>query len=111
ATEVTFSDVFVRGKRNAVTVGTRGTILYTTNSGREWQRARLEVKDHLYGVTFAADNDFKTGWAVGTYGRLLKTTDGGVSWNVLKPATERHILKISAYDENRVAAAGVNGTV
>ena len=66
-------------------VGTRGSILNTTNGGRTWTRRLPKREDprHLYDFKYGPDLqavtfvDAKTGWVVGNNGTILHTTTGG----------------------------------
>jgi photosystem II stability/assembly factor-like uncharacterized protein len=70
--------LYVFDRSRAIAVGARGTVLRTTNAGRGWRNIATPTKDHLYSITFAAD-DAKYGWAVGTYGSIITTSDGGMT--------------------------------
>ena len=108
--DLTLSTVFVKAAKNAVIVGTRGTILTTDDGGDRSRVVNIDVRDHLYGLTFTGE-DFSTGWATGTYGRILKTVDGGTSWQSQASGTTEHILKIAALNSSNAVAVGVNGIV
>ena len=64
------------GKR-MVTVGDRGHILYSDDSGLSWQQAKVPTIQMLTAVTFSSQ---KTGYAVGHDALVLKTEDGGENW-------------------------------
>lgn len=69
-------DVGLAGKR-LVAVGQRGHILYSDNSGQDWQQAEVPVSVDLNAVFFANPS---LGWAVGNDGVILHSDDGGRSW-------------------------------
>jgi photosystem II stability/assembly factor-like uncharacterized protein len=108
--EVTFSGVFVKDKKNAVIVGARGSIFTTDNGGKDWHRSAIETKDHLYGIVLTGEN-FLTGWTVGTYGRILKTTDGGATWQNQASGTSEQLLEVTAFDAQKSIIVGTNGAV
>lgn len=58
-------------------VGTRGTIIHTTDGGKEWVKQESGTEKNLFSVCFA---DARNGWVVGEYGTILYTVDGGESW-------------------------------
>jgi photosystem II stability/assembly factor-like uncharacterized protein len=62
-------DIAGAGDR-AVTVGERGHILYSDDSGTSWQQARVPTTQML------------TGWAVGHDGLILVSDDGGENWRI-----------------------------
>lgn len=76
ATGVVQLSVASAGNR-LVSVGERGVVLVSDNSGRTWRQSRVPVSVSLTRVVFVND---KTGWAVGHGGVVLATADGGDSW-------------------------------
>jgi len=68
--------VTARGE-NAWAVGYWGTILRSSDGGRNWTQPDSPTAKTLFGVSFA---DEKTGWAVGADGTILRSSDGGASW-------------------------------
>src|SRR5687767_9757472 len=87
------SDVYVRDKKQALIVGTRGTIL-TLVDGEFWREVPVSTKEHLHGLAFAGE----VGWAVGTHGTVVKTTDSGGSWSLQKAGTTEHLMRAAAFD-------------
>lgn len=73
-------NTLVRSKAGLITAGELGTLLYSTNQGRDWQRASLnqERQALINQISFASDG--LTGLAVGHEGWILRTADGGMSW-------------------------------
>ncbi len=60
-----------------VIVGERGLIIYSDDSGRSWQQAKVPVSETLTSLSFpTADH----GWAVGHGGVILHSGDGGETW-------------------------------
>jgi len=62
---------------NAWACGYWGTLLRSTDGGRNWTQSDTPTAETLYAVSFADD---KNGFAVGGVGTILHTSDGGVSW-------------------------------
>jgi photosystem II stability/assembly factor-like uncharacterized protein len=60
-------------------VGTRGTVVRTTNGGVGWKRLRSGVS----AATLTAVDSFGTGrvWAISDRGDMLRSTSGGASWS------------------------------
>ena len=75
----TLYGLFVRDRKTAVAVGSRGAVVTTEDGGDHWALRPTDVKDHLASVSFAGEN-LRRGWAVGTYGRIVSTDDGGRTW-------------------------------
>jgi photosystem II stability/assembly factor-like uncharacterized protein len=108
--DVTLSGVFVKDKKNAVLVGSRGSIFTTDDGGKNWRRSAVGAKDHLYGVVLTGEN-LEIGWAVGTYGRILKTTDGGLTWQSQTSGTSEQLLDVTAIDAQKSIIVGKNGAI
>lgn len=72
-------DVARAGTR-LVSVGERGRVLLSDDSGRHWrQSSAVPVSVTLTAVTFV---DAKNGWATGHAGVVIHTADGGESWTL-----------------------------
>ena len=69
--------VFALDPLMAWAVGSRGTILGTTDGGATWQIQRSGTSQALAGIFFT---NRLHGWAVGHSNTILKTTDGGQTW-------------------------------
>lgn len=80
-TEVTLLDLdFTDDPNHGWIVGTRSTLLETTDGGNTWQLRELELEDKNYrlnSVSFAGNE----GWIVGEPSIVLHTTDGGQNWS------------------------------
>lgn len=92
-----------------ITVGERGTILHSVDSGKTWQSAETGVVATLTGISFAPDQ--RHGWAVGHDALILGTTDAGLTWRKLYQGEnlETTFLDVCAIDEQRVLAVGAYG--
>lgn len=69
--------LFALDPQTAWAVGTRGTLLITTDGGETWQLQASGTSRDLSGIHFT---DRQHGWAVGFANTILKTTDGGQTW-------------------------------
>src|SRR4030042_6408013 len=58
-------------------VGSRGTILHTTNGGDTWNSQKSGMGPMYWGVRFS---DSMNGWVVADDGTILHTTNGGNNW-------------------------------
>jgi len=60
--------------------GELGTVLFSSNQGKDWQRARIPSSRQapINQISFAPDG--LQGMAVGHEGWILRTVDGGLSW-------------------------------
>src|SRR5205807_1604863 len=102
--------LYVFDRQHAFAVGARGLVVETRNAGDKWLEVATPTKDHLYAITFAADNAAR-GWAVGTYGCILATTNGGATWTIQKTPTRAHLYSVSFTNKNLGVAVGDRGTV
>lgn len=70
-------------KASIIAGGELGTLLFSTNQGKDWQRSSVNVERQalINQISFAADGMF--GMAVGHEGMILRTRDGGLSWHEL----------------------------
>ncbi len=60
-------------------VGTGGTILRSSDGGKNWQRTdHIPVRAELHSVSVSSDSTRAV--AVGDFGNVLRTDDGGKSW-------------------------------
>lgn len=66
-----------RAGNRLVTVGERGHVLLSEDSGASWTQAEVPSRMQLNALTFV---DATTGWAAGEDGLILRTDNGGQSW-------------------------------
>lgn len=79
-TEASISDVaFVEDGEHGWLVGSRTTLLESTDAGKTWDPRILELGDQQYTFT-SIDFGGEEGWLVGQPSIMLHTTDGGESW-------------------------------
>lgn len=85
-----YTQVVKAGER-LVAVGDRGSILWSDDSGKNWQQASQKPNPAFESLTQAPTQVLLTdvcfadpshGWAVGHDATVLATTDGGTSWMV-----------------------------
>ncbi len=80
-TEASISDVaFVESGEHGWLVGSRTTLLESTDAGKTWDPRILELGEQQYTFT-AIDFKGEEGWLVGQPSIMLHTTDGGESWS------------------------------
>ena len=75
-----FIDTYFLSVQEGWTVGERGTILHTTDSGTTWYPQHTGVRNTLQRIVFI---DEKHGWITGQ-GVLLRTENGGETWQVIR---------------------------
>lgn len=80
-TEASISDVaFVESGEHGWLVGSRTTLLESTDAGKTWDSRILELGEQQYTFT-SIDFKGEEGWLVGQPSIMLHTTDGGESWS------------------------------
>ena len=69
---------FTDDKQHGWLVGSKSTLLETTDAGKTWQPKNLDLEENylLSSVSFSGQE----GWVVGEPALLLHTKDGGKSW-------------------------------
>lgn len=89
-------------------VGENGTILATSDGGKQWQSQSSGTNDNLWGVHFV---DVRTGWVVGEKGLILATDDGGRHWRSQASGTEKNLSSVCFTDSHTGWAVGQTGTI
>ena len=93
-----------------VAVGDRGHILFSDDSGQNWQQARVPSIQMLTAVAFPTQ---KTGYAVGHDNLILKTEDAGENWKQVYRdiEVEAPLLDVWFHNEQRGMAVGAYGAI
>jgi photosystem II stability/assembly factor-like uncharacterized protein len=84
-------------------VGGGGTILKTSDGGRNWIAQNSGTSETLWTVYFT---DANIGWAVGMWGTVLKTTNGGKIWDF--KANEKVYCLSCIYFADAIADNSIN---
>jgi len=69
----------VQAESRLIAVGEQGTVIYSDDSGQQWQQADVESSVLLTAITIADQHNY---WAVGHDGVLLHSGDQGASWQL-----------------------------
>ncbi len=89
--------------------GETGTILVTTDGGRNWKLQRAaQVRKILFGLSVL---DNLQAWIVGAGGVALRTVDGGENWNEQPTGTTKTLFDVQFIDAKRGWAVGAEGTI
>ncbi len=99
----------------ALAVGGFGTVLRSTDSGRNWQVLKLDwqaliqqtYEPHVYNVLFDADNNV---FIVGEFGMIAQSTDQGVNWSAAHVGDES-IFGIAINASGQGFAVGQSGLI
>jgi len=81
-------------------VGDAGTVLRTTDGGKQWSVVNMAAVPPLFSVCFMNEQE---GVAVGSHGYCVKTNDGGLSWEKFNIGTENSLFSVVFYKECGVA--------
>ncbi len=75
--EMDFNDVYFVDAKNGWIIGEAGTIIHTSDGGKNWEAQDSGTDVDLNKIQFT---DEKNGWIVGNKGYLLHTIDAGRNW-------------------------------
>lgn len=104
----TLQDVAFINASTGFAVGSRGTIIRTTDGGSSWDILESGTIHDLWGVSFV---DASTGTVVGNFGVILRTTDGGDSWTVQREEPSGVLFSVSFTDADTGSAVGADGLI
>lgn len=91
-----------RAGNRIVSVGERGIVLLSDDSGKTWRQAKVPVSVSLTAVAFATHQQ---GWAAGHAGVILHTEDGGETWSLqLDGKRAQELLLADAQADAKLAA-------
>ena len=100
--------VFFQDTRRGWVVGTKGTILHTTDGGEHWQMVPSGLTSDFEAIVFVGPRD---GIVVGHGGVLLRSEDGGARWKAVTSGTRETLMSIKFVDSRNGWAAGDHGTI
>lgn len=89
-------------------VGTKGTIIHTTDGGKTWIKQESGTEKNIFSVSFA---DAKNGWVAGEYGTLLHTSDGGEHWESQTKEIDKMLNGVCFVDARNGWVVGEFGTI
>jgi len=101
-------DLACIGDNYLITVGERGHILYSENSGQNWHQAQVPTRSTLNAVFFIDEHH---GWTVGHDAVILFTDDKGKSWKrqYFAPDKEQPLFDVWFKDTMFGIAVGAYG--
>lgn len=104
-------NTLARSSAGMVAGGELGALLYSTDEGRNWQRARVSAERQALITQVAFDKNGRHGLAVGHEGWILRSDDGGLSWRELHfdEAQGEPLMSIAQLPSGRILAVGAFG--
>jgi photosystem II stability/assembly factor-like uncharacterized protein len=105
---ISFLSVSFVDANNGFIVGGSGTILHTTNGGKDWISQLSGTTNWLRGVSAANAN---TVTAVGDSGIILHTINSGEKWERQSSGTVYSLRAVSFTDANTGTVVGDSGTI
>ena len=105
--EVEFRDVYFLASKNGWIIGEKGTILHTTNSGKDWKTQESGTEVRLNKMQFT---DKKNGWILGDEGVLLHTIDSGRHWRK-QVLMHGSLISLHFLDKHRGWVTGEGGAL
>ncbi len=89
--------------------GNNGSIIATTDGGKNWNIISDSTSVNLYDITFVNPLN---GLIVGSNGTILKTNDGGKTWSKYLNLTSEALFKVYFLNDNNTGfIIGANGTI
>ncbi|MGL3709562.1 YCF48-related protein [Leptospirillum ferriphilum] len=88
--------------------GASGTILHTTDGGKNWVAQNSGTTHWLQSVSFS---DASHGWIAGNDGTILATSDGGQTWSPQDSGVKFDLYTITFLNSREGWAGGFAGTL
>jgi photosystem II stability/assembly factor-like uncharacterized protein len=86
------ASVYFLDVEHAWAVGSAGSIYYSANAGKTWERQLGEQERNDFREVLFYDD--KIGWIAGEGGALLETQDGGQTWRKLSSQTRQRLIGV-----------------
>jgi len=102
------NDCCIIGDSTIITTGNDGTILYSENMFRTWNKAEILARQHLNGIVHISGGKCI---AVGDDGIILLGEESGKTWALQQTAIRDSLYDITLSDKGILYAVGNNGCV
>jgi photosystem II stability/assembly factor-like uncharacterized protein len=104
-------NTLARSSAGMVAGGELGTLLFSADDGRSWQRARVSAERQALITQVLFDKDGRHGLAVGHEGWILRSEDGGLNWSELHfdDGHGEPLMGIAQLPAGRMLAVGAFG--
>jgi photosystem II stability/assembly factor-like uncharacterized protein len=102
-----FNAILRVAEHRLLILGEEGTILVSSDDGRQWTKVPSPYKGSLFGGVVAADGAVI---AFGLRGRIYRSADGGQTWTQVDDATAATLMGGSRLPDGTIVLAGAAGT-
>lgn len=96
------------GPARLLIVGESGTILLSTDAGREWKPVASPYKGSFFGAVVAADGSVV---AFGLRGKIFRSSDGGEGWQAVENVSTATLMGGARLADGTLVLVGGAGTV
>jgi photosystem II stability/assembly factor-like uncharacterized protein len=103
-----FYGLAISNNNNALVVGEKGSIYFTTVAGIYWEQRFANVTTNLYAVKNYSDPGF---FVVGDSGTVVTTSDNGITWNNISIPTSTKLKDLFVLDANNIYVVGEGGKI
>ncbi len=104
--KVNFNDVYFTDANNGWIIGDKGTIVHTSDGGKNWETQNSGTDVNLNRIQFISD---KEAWIVGDNGTVLNTIDGR-NWRK-QVITKGHLVDLHFVDKYNGWVVGEAGAL
>ena len=102
-----FNAIVPMGEGRLMILGEAGTILLSTNSGKDWSTLASPYNGSFFGAQVAADGAVV---AFGMRGHIYRTRDQGKSWQPVENASVFSLIGSERLANGAIVLAGAGGT-
>ncbi len=103
-----YTSIFVLNDSIIYSVGTLGTILRSTNAGKNWQSINSATSNVLRNIKFYNKN---LGIIVGDNGTILRSTNDGLTWDLIGSGVSSSLKSVCFVNEETIFICSTDGII